>query len=427
MNRAHRWARFAAIPSLALLLTGLVAPVAAASSPTTRWVDADGHAGPSSCGQSHAAFTSIQAAVTASGPHDTVMVCPGTYTEQVRIGGNRAGLTLRGVKPWSVDLVAPSALADVGWGTYMVWIDHVKGVTVRGLRLDAPTAGACTPVEVAIYIDGSVNATVRGNEIFSGANPGKCGYFDGIILDNDAHAASAFVGYNLVQNFQHWGIAAGEGNDVTLTAVHNSMHYNLTAAAEPPSASSHRNTRWGSASPAGVMSDTDGIYLLGDVTATLTKNVTQSKSFQVVFGAGTVTPQLLDGGIFLDETGAGVVVNGNLARRSYVGIWISDADASTVSNNTIYQTGGGIVVQDTTNAHVTGNDTKGVFNGIWTDTNGTGNTFTGNTAKSQQSGGSDGGCVDESTGTGTANTANTWTGNTANSDSPAGICPAVPD
>lgn len=35
-----------------------------------------------------ATFTSVQAAVTAAAPGDTVMVCTGTYTEQVTIDKN---------------------------------------------------------------------------------------------------------------------------------------------------------------------------------------------------------------------------------------------------------------------------------------------------------------------------------------------------
>src|SRR5207245_7373758 len=54
------------------------------SSGTTFWVDntpLDGD-----CPQ--ATFTTIQAAVNASGPNDTIKVCPGTYTEQVQIVGH---------------------------------------------------------------------------------------------------------------------------------------------------------------------------------------------------------------------------------------------------------------------------------------------------------------------------------------------------
>ncbi len=76
--------------TLVLSLASAV-PVAAASS-TTRWVDNDGHAGPGGCGGSAVASTSIQSAVTASNADDVVIVCPGTYTEQVRIRGDRDGL-----------------------------------------------------------------------------------------------------------------------------------------------------------------------------------------------------------------------------------------------------------------------------------------------------------------------------------------------
>ncbi len=75
------------------------------SSGTTFWVDntpLDGD-----CPQ--ATFTTIQAAVNASGPNDTIKICPGTYTEQVQIVGHiHDGLRLESLTPLAAAIQWPS-------------------------------------------------------------------------------------------------------------------------------------------------------------------------------------------------------------------------------------------------------------------------------------------------------------------------------
>src|SRR5688572_19660743 len=64
----------------------------------------------------NAAFTSIQAAVVASGPGDQIRVCPGDYFEQVRIEGpTHDGLTLFSQQPLAAVIHAPQpAMAEPG-------------------------------------------------------------------------------------------------------------------------------------------------------------------------------------------------------------------------------------------------------------------------------------------------------------------------
>src|SRR5947208_8342267 len=79
-------------------------------------------------------YTTIQAGVDASGPGDTVKVCPGTYPEQVRITGHaHDGLKLESLKPlqaiiqWPMPLdTSPLALVDFNMA------DHV---TLRGFTI----------------------------------------------------------------------------------------------------------------------------------------------------------------------------------------------------------------------------------------------------------------------------------------------------
>ena len=61
-----------------------------------------------------APYTSIQAAVNAAAPGDTVKVCPGTYTEQVTIGAGKNGLKVISDKELQATIKAPLVMADPG-------------------------------------------------------------------------------------------------------------------------------------------------------------------------------------------------------------------------------------------------------------------------------------------------------------------------
>src|SRR4051812_47871504 len=91
-----------------------------------------------------ATYPTIQAAVSASGPNDTVKVCPGTYPEQVRIvGHNHDGLKIESLTPlaatiqWPTPETFPLALVD---------FNNVDRVTLRGFTITGPfTFPACSP------------------------------------------------------------------------------------------------------------------------------------------------------------------------------------------------------------------------------------------------------------------------------------------
>jgi pectin methylesterase-like acyl-CoA thioesterase len=58
-------------------------------------------------GHNHADYTTIQAAVNAAHPGDTVLVEPGTYHEDVVIPAGKDGLNLEGEDPGKVIIQAP--------------------------------------------------------------------------------------------------------------------------------------------------------------------------------------------------------------------------------------------------------------------------------------------------------------------------------
>jgi len=106
----------------------------ASASAATRAVDDDGRATPRNCNAQDVASTSIQAAVTASSAGDTIVVCPGTYTEQVRVPADKDRLTLVSSSRRQAIIKAPPA-----YGNGTVDLVRVDGAeNVRSTRSRSP-------------------------------------------------------------------------------------------------------------------------------------------------------------------------------------------------------------------------------------------------------------------------------------------------
>ena len=115
----------AALTISALLLGTLALPAAAGTNIETLLVDDNGVQCPS------ATFTSIQDAIDYAGPGDTIIVCPGTYTEQVVVNKS---VTVKANPLFTANIVAPASLTPVGGLTKAVAIT-ADNATLRGFRI----------------------------------------------------------------------------------------------------------------------------------------------------------------------------------------------------------------------------------------------------------------------------------------------------
>jgi parallel beta-helix repeat protein len=118
---------------------------------TTVWVVDDGADCP------RADFTTIQAAVVAASPGDTILVCAGTYHERVLISTN--DLTLRG-KGTTADVVIDADLLG-----HAVLVSGASGVTVEGFTV---REGHDNDIEL-LNANGN---TVRGNILTAAVHDG---------------------------------------------------------------------------------------------------------------------------------------------------------------------------------------------------------------------------------------------------------------
>ncbi len=128
---------------LAALAIVVMAFAPTAWSATTWLVDEDRAACPT------ADFNSIQAAVAAAAPGDKILVCAGTYREQVVVRKNDLRLEAKG---------APGAVVVEGDGVRFagLWLQDVSGVLVQGFTVRGQH-------EAAIALERSNENTIRKN------------------------------------------------------------------------------------------------------------------------------------------------------------------------------------------------------------------------------------------------------------------------
>jgi hypothetical protein len=150
------------------------APAAAA---TTRWVndDAASYAPPgASCDA--AGYSTIQAAIAAAGPGDTIKVCPGAYTENVVVGTPHLNVTsTAGAAATVVKAAASAHVFDI----------TAPAVTLRGFTI-VPAGVADADIGVNVAIDGVARAKILDNAILGGrigVNLG-CVSFGSVVADN---------------------------------------------------------------------------------------------------------------------------------------------------------------------------------------------------------------------------------------------------
>lgn len=152
--------RNASISALLMIAAAvLVLCEAVSASAATFWVNDDAVAySPPGTSCDPAGFATIQDAVDAASPGDTIKVCPGTYDESVVIATN--DLTLQSTAGAPVTVIAPTISAHVieirGTGV------TVKGFTIISAGVDDADIG------INVAIEGDTDLTIIRNAIRSG-------------------------------------------------------------------------------------------------------------------------------------------------------------------------------------------------------------------------------------------------------------------
>jgi parallel beta-helix repeat protein len=341
-----------------------------------------------------APFTSIQAAVTAAAPGDSIKVCPGTYTEQVRI--TKDDLKLFSRNPLAATIRAPGVLADP---KAIVEIDGATGVTVRDFVITGPGGGACDSIRYGVLVGGpssdpSLDAEIRHNHItqIHDTPPGGCQNGNAVQVGRQSigRVGSADVVGNTIDAYQKTGVVvdgSGSSARVRQNEIDGLGAVNFIAQ--------------------------NGVQVSRDAIADVDHNTITDNLF---------APQTFaSAGVLLFEANADTEVSHNTILRNDVGVYLSDQHGGTVSHNeSSDSTFDGIsVVDGSTDMVVEHNRAENNgFDGVYAGSDSAENTI----AFNHLSGNADHDCHDDSTGPYPPGVANKWWNNKGATENKPGLC-----
>jgi parallel beta-helix repeat protein len=321
-----------------------------------------------------APYTSIQAAVNAAAPGDTVKVCAGTYVEQVTIGAGKNGLKVISDKPLQAVIKAPPTMTEPG---DIVRITQSQNVLLRGFTISGPLPDTlfCSPVaRTGVRVDGNGSATIDKNHIteIRSTSPALRGCQNGVGIQvgrlAEGQVGTATITGNTIDLYQKNGMTidnAGSSARVENNVVTDAGATEITAP--------------------------NGIQVSRGANASVRGNKVSGNVF-----AGA--PASNGTGILLFQAGGDTLVENNEVFANDDGISLFDTDNTTIKKNKSHD--------------------QVVYDGLFADEDSSGNLFDSNEARRN----AEFDCADASTGTGTAGTANTWRGNRGVTQNRPGLC-----
>ncbi len=330
-----------------------------------------------------AQYTSIQAAVLAASPNDTIEVCPGTYREQVTIPTGKNGLKLIAERPGKATIQAPATMTANGDGIQAIVEVDSSNVLVRGFTIAGPASG----IDVGVLIDQGGSATIRQNRITDIREDPLSNIPRGIGV-YVRHGTASILG-NTIDDYQAAGIF------VAFAGSSAEIGFNTVSGVGPTSVIGQIGIQVSDGATADVHDNTvsDNIYSPGT--------------------AGAV-------GIFVFQPGAGVKIRNNTITKNDFGIVIDNSTGVVVTGNSVSKsTFDGIdLVDGTTGTLVANNESrKSGGDGIFVDATSTNNTIRRNELKQNKNFDAE----DLSLGSGTAGTANIWQDNQGKTSNPPGL------
>jgi hypothetical protein len=338
-----------------------------------------------------AQYTTIQSAVTAAQRGDTIVVCPGTYTEQVKVQTHQKdGIKLVSQKPLQAVIVAPAVETSP---KAIVLIEGADGVSLAGFTVKGPFVepGCGSPlpntdpmnpvidVHKGVYVKNGFRETIAGNHItqIQNSNPALFGCQEGVAVQIGRNAesatGSALVVANVIDDYQKGGVVV----------------------------------------------DNAGTY------AAVVQNVIRA--------ATAVQPNIAPNGVQISRGAGAEVLYNKVSRNKYLGdpsngngsgilLYQPGADKVDVNRNESFDNDDGLPLISANKELVQGNYSHDnvLYDGLFADSGSTQNLFKENVALRN----TEFDCNDQSHGNGTAGTANSWKDDTGVTQSPQGICRA---
>jgi uncharacterized repeat protein (TIGR01451 family) len=339
-------------------------------------------------------FTTIQAAVNAASPGDTIRVCDGVYVEQVLIDEN---LTLEADTARAAEIKAPPLMVP-GPGldpsnpdSYAIVTINGANVTIRGFTIAGPGGaenGATNErVGTGVNVIGGGAVTLTNNHITDIRDEPISGDQTGVAVAGGNVTATG----NTIDNYQKNGFS------VKAPGVADIQNNTVDAGPRTP----------GAAAPNGIQVSHGASGIVKGNVVINNNDPTQAGTGILIYAASNVT------------------VTGNTLEHNQNAIYGYQQSAPlTVDHNAISDANVGVFLFDTSSAVISDNTSVNAIQGGLFNWSGTGNTWVDNSATGAVSPNTD--CTDLTTGAATAGTGNTWTGNVAPTTHPVGICHVSP-
>ena len=381
--------------TLAFAASALALGVMAAPAQATTLVVDDNSACPG------ATFTSIQAAVDAAGPGDTVKVCAGSYPENVVVDSTKAGLLLKGAKA-NVDARTRSTAGESVVTSFDLDADAVQ---LNGFTVSGNVAGPGITTRNTHSGYRLLNNIVENN-VF------------GVYL-NAGGASQTLARQNLIRNNNQAGSASGNGIytdqgtvGVVIAANKFTAHLNsailLADSGQPNRNIVVKNNL--------ALNDVNLISMFAgdnivvrDNRLNDTVNADDGNQGSAIRVGGSTDGVLIDGNTLTNPACSGVAVRETAANVDVIDNTVTGAACK------------GLDVTSTTYAAVQANGNvlrNSTEDGIFLESGTQGNVIRANRAL----GNVIFDCEDLSLGSGTAGTANFWNNNVGRTDNPNGLC-----
>ncbi len=359
----------------------------------------------------HAKYQTIQAAVDAAAPGDTILVAKGTYVEQVTIPADKDDLTILSQQTGKAVIQAPAMLDS---SLAIVHIVGADDVTIKGFTVTGPgsTAGA---LDIGIAVTDGGSARIVDNKVTAIRDNPLSGGQNGLAIlvgGLGGTSASAVIEDNQLSDYQKSGVivdgadsnAIIRGNTIVGAGPTTILAQNGIQISDGARAVIEHNLISGNVY---TPTDTDaaGIYVVDNNGGSVLIEHNR------LFGN--------EDGVLVENSSKVAITDNQVTGSALDGIVLNGVDLIQVSGNHVTGSGrDGINVADTTRSLLLGNHvTASSRDGIHITGESSKNTIALNQLRANA--GFD--AFDDTTGTGTAGTADLWILNHLGTKSPAGL------